>query len=451
MEARSNRPARSPRVALTLASILFLIASQPAFAQHLPGRQHVVNSQNFIVFASSPQWAAEVSKAAEQYRRDLAIYWLGEELPPWSQRCPVHVTAGANLGASGETRFSPIATGVGNWMMSVNGTPERILDSVLPHEISHTIFATHFADYAKLNRFVPRWADEGACTTVEHESEKKKHRHYLRQFLQTGRGLAFNQMFLLKDYPPDILPLYAQGHSAVQFLIDQSSPRDFIHFLEQGMQTGAWEHALRDHYDYESIGEFQSLWNKWLFDGSPVDLLSYAPRLQRNPDTALASNPSEELASATPFSGNVQFAIGNSQPAPVMLASNQRDVTPPPAPEIDAIGGLRSGQGESWYKRRMREVNETSDPSEPPVSQQATSRPQPAQSTDVQVLELGNSIPISGAKYVLPRPEGIHGAAPIGAAQAAASAPASAVLPAPTAPAYRQSVSNPRMVPIHNY
>ena len=207
MEAHSYCPARPWRASVGFALVLLSILSLPANAQHFAGRQHVVQSQNFIVFASSPQWAAQVSKAAEQYRRDLAIYWLGEELPPWSQRCPVHVTTGANLGASGETRFSPIASGVGNWMMSVNGTPERILDSVLPHEISHTVFATHFAEYAKIGQFVPRWADEGACTTVEHESEKKKHRHFLRQFLQTGRGLAFNQMFRLKDYPSDILPL----------------------------------------------------------------------------------------------------------------------------------------------------------------------------------------------------------------------------------------------------
>ena len=40
-------------------------------------------------------------------------------------------------------------------------TARRILDSVLPHEITHTIFATHFGQP------LPRWADEGACTTVD--------------------------------------------------------------------------------------------------------------------------------------------------------------------------------------------------------------------------------------------------------------------------------------------
>ena len=177
-----------------------------------PRNQPVANSENFIVFASSPEWAQEVIQAAEEHRRELAMHWLGQELPPWPERCPIHVTSGPNLGAGGETRFSLLPRGAGNWMMSVQGTRERVLDSVLPHEITHTIFATYFA---RMNKYVPRWADEGACTTVEHESEKRKHRHFLTEFLQTGRGLAFNQMFQLKEYPADILPLYAQGHSAV--------------------------------------------------------------------------------------------------------------------------------------------------------------------------------------------------------------------------------------------
>ena len=61
--------------------------------------------------------------------------------------------------------------------MHIQGSRERILDSVLPHEITHTIFATHFG------RPLPRWADEGACTTVEHVSEKAKQDNFLIQFL----------------------------------------------------------------------------------------------------------------------------------------------------------------------------------------------------------------------------------------------------------------------------
>ena len=181
MDARPFRPGWGVAVVVVL-----LLAASPAAAQHGRRPQHVAHSQNFIVFASSPAWAAQVAEAAERQRRELAIHWLGGELPPWSERVPIHVESAPQLGAGGETRFSLLDRGgVGNWMMIVQGTQERILDSVLPHEITHTLFATHFAP---LGKYVPRWADEGACTTVEHESEKRKHRHFLQEFLQIGRA-----------------------------------------------------------------------------------------------------------------------------------------------------------------------------------------------------------------------------------------------------------------------
>lgn len=253
-------------------------------------QQAAAHSQNFIVFASDPQWASEVAQVAEQQRRDLAVYWLGRELPAWPQRCPLQVQDAENLGAGGETRFALVRGVPGDWMMSVQGTRQRILDSVLPHEITHTIFATYFG---RLNKYVPRWADEGASTTVEHEAEKKKHRHYLQQFLKTGRGLAFNEMFRLKEYPQDILPLYAQGHSAVQFLLDQGGPRQFVQFIELGMQTENWPAALQKFYAYDSIGDFQVNWNQWLRDGSPADLADYAPLLRRqSPQNILLASSS---------------------------------------------------------------------------------------------------------------------------------------------------------------
>ena len=117
-------------------------------------------TQNFIVTAASPQLAKEVGDLAEVYRRDLAIEWLGKELPPWQQPCPIQAEAAPHLGAGGQTSFM-FQHGVPfGWEMHIYGSRERVLDSVLPHEVTHTIFATHFG------RPLPRWADEGACTTV---------------------------------------------------------------------------------------------------------------------------------------------------------------------------------------------------------------------------------------------------------------------------------------------
>ena len=89
-------------------------------------------TRNFTVTASTDEIARKVGEAAETYRRDLAIFWLGQPLPNWSKPCKLRVRDGA-MGAGGETKFQFVGKEVLNWDMYVQGSLERILDSVLPH------------------------------------------------------------------------------------------------------------------------------------------------------------------------------------------------------------------------------------------------------------------------------------------------------------------------------
>src|ERR1700733_3279060 len=162
---------------------------------------------NFVVSAPTPQIAEQIGKQAEAFRRDLATLWLGSPLPNWSQPCPITAQVAENLGAGGATSFMFDHGEVFGWTMTIQGSLERILDSVLPHEVTHTIFASHF------RRPLPRWADEGACTTVEHAFEKNKQQVMLINFLRTDHGIAFDKLFALKEYPHDVLPLYSEGYS----------------------------------------------------------------------------------------------------------------------------------------------------------------------------------------------------------------------------------------------
>ncbi|MEK6250083.1 MAG: hypothetical protein N2C12_18000, partial [Planctomycetales bacterium] len=138
-----------------------------------------------------------------------------------------------------------------------------ILDSVLPHEITHTIFATYF------RQPLPRWADEGACTTVEHKSEKARHQVMLIRFLQTKRGIAFSRMLLMKEYPKDIMPLYAQGYSLARYLIQQGGRRKFVNFIGNGLRDKNWIRALDQSYGYDDLALLQNNWLEWVKKGSP--------------------------------------------------------------------------------------------------------------------------------------------------------------------------------------
>ena len=229
-----------------------------------------------IANAPTAEMAREFGEAAEGYRRDLAVLWIGQEMPNWSAKCPICVKVG-NYGASGDTTFTFNHGEVYGWDMNVQGTRERILDSVLPHEISHTIFASYF------RRPLPRWLDEGAATSVEHISERSNYRRMLLEFVDptVRRAIPFNRMIEMKEYPKDFLPLYSQCNSVAEFLIGQGGNRRFIAFAKDGLDTNDWNAAVLEHYGYDHLGDLQVVWIRWVGNGFP-DLASYEPALARN-------------------------------------------------------------------------------------------------------------------------------------------------------------------------
>jgi hypothetical protein len=269
MEARLPRSAFAS-VAIILAGAM--LASAAGF-----------RSPNFIVDAETPELATEIGQWAEKFRRDLAIEWLGKEMRPWAQPCLVTAQVAPTLGAGGATSFVFEGGEVHGWRMTIQGSRERLLDSVLPHEVTHTVFASHF------RRALPRWADEGACTTVEHSSERMKQQQMLITFLKTGRGISFTQMFAMKEYPQDVMPLYSQGYSLARYLIAQGGKQKYLAFVATGMEREDWPAAVRRHYGHESLLALQNQWLEWVRLGSqplapsaaPVELASSGERRPR--------------------------------------------------------------------------------------------------------------------------------------------------------------------------
>jgi hypothetical protein len=227
---------------------------------------------NFVVDAPTADAAQQIGQAAERYRKELALDWLGHEMPNWAQPCPVTAQVADHLGAGGATSFVFEHGEVFGWRMNIQGSLTRILDSVLPHEVTHTVFATHF------RQPLPRWADEGACTTVEHPSEKNKQQTMLIEFLRTNRGIAFSRMFIMKEYPRDVMPLYSQGYSVARYLVGQGGRQKFLEFLADGMRDENWSRATQQFYGIGSLASLQNNWLDWVRKGSPaLDAAKPAP------------------------------------------------------------------------------------------------------------------------------------------------------------------------------
>src|SRR5215831_15105373 len=254
MEARILRAVALLAAAISLHTSILLAASS--------------RTQNFIIEAPTPELAEKIGKAAERYRRELAIEWIGSPMPNWSRPCPIRAEVSPGLGAGGATSFVFDKVNgkdeVFGWDMKIQGSEDRVLDSVLPHEITHTVFASYF------RRPLPRWADEGACTTVEHSSERNKQQVMLVNFLRTDHGIAFDKLFAMKEYPHDVLPLYSEGYSLARFLIDQGGRQEFLEFVGEGMKNENWPSVTKEIYGYTSLQDLQDQWLEWVKQGSPT-------------------------------------------------------------------------------------------------------------------------------------------------------------------------------------
>jgi hypothetical protein len=217
-----------------------------------------------VVTAPTDEFAEQVGQAAEVYRRELSLEWTGKVMPRWVAPCPIRVRVG-QLGAGGSTTFQFDRGEVYGWNMDIQGTEERILDSVLPHEINHTIFACYF------RQPLPRWADEGAASLIEHESERRRLKKIHEQALSKSQKIPLRELLGMKQYPKDqqqVLTLYAEGYSLADYLIQQSSKPHYLKFLSAALKRG-WGPALRDFYGYEQVEQLERELDRWVLAGSP--------------------------------------------------------------------------------------------------------------------------------------------------------------------------------------
>jgi hypothetical protein len=228
-----------------------------------------VRTPNFIVEAPTPQIAQQIGQYAEKYRREKALQWLGLEMPPWPEPCPLKVTITPG-GSGGATSFGFGQGQVLGQQMHIEGTLERLLASVLPHEVTHTVFAFHF------RQPLPRWADEGGSVLSEDNLERRRHDRMARQFINGGRSFPLRRLFAMKEYPGDVMVLYAQGFSVTEFLVSRSNRQVFLNFVRDGMARG-WDFSAKTHYGFANVEALEAGWIDYLRKPRPAPVVASRP------------------------------------------------------------------------------------------------------------------------------------------------------------------------------
>ena len=303
---------------------LVLIAAWAVFSSSAEAA--AVATKNFTVHARNSDVARQVAEYAEQYRREKALDWLGFELPPWPTPCTVHVKVTFG-GAGGATSFNFEQGVVKEQEMHVEGPLDRILDSVLPHEVTHTIFA------AKFRRPLPRWADEGGSVLSEDYSEMRRHDLLCREVINQQRMIPLRRLFVLTEYPRDVMALYAQGFSVANYLVGLNGRQHFLNFVAEG-QMRDWDSAAQRFYGCRSVDEMQDRWIEWIRAGRgtgydpPALLASKTPAIKQASQIA-ARAPQPVIRAQMPDEGD---AVAASRPV-------ARQAPASPRPEAVRNGG----------------------------------------------------------------------------------------------------------------
>jgi hypothetical protein len=227
-----------------------------------------------VVQAPTERIAGLVGRAAERHRKELALLWLGREMPPWARPCPVRVTIAKRRGGATTMTFD------GGTLLSqemvLEGSLEQVLADLVPHEVTHTVLAHKFRpapgpagaegeDAAgkgaprPAGHHLPRWADEGAALLAESAASRARLEVALTKVLGEGRWLPLRRLLPTREYTTDVAALYAQGHSVVDFLVRAGGRRKFLAFLAQGERDG-WDEAARAHYGYRSVDALEGAW-----------------------------------------------------------------------------------------------------------------------------------------------------------------------------------------------
>lgn len=221
---------------LLLIPLILCASSLHAAEYHTP---------NFTVYATDSGLAKNIGDSAEFYRAKHSKEWLGAEIPKWSAPCPIRVKSG-NVGNGGATTFSFDRGHVFGWDMQIQGLPDRLQDSVVPHEVLHMVFASHF------RRALPRWADEGAATYAEvHRADRDLSRFTAKQVYGSQEQIPIRSMLTAYEYPQGrraTAVLYGQGFLFAEYLIDKKGKNEYVKFLETYFRSNDWDLAFHQHY-----------------------------------------------------------------------------------------------------------------------------------------------------------------------------------------------------------
>jgi len=226
----------------------------------------IAETTNFRIFHKHGKDLIEkVARVAEMSRTNAYAKWLGAADEAWNPKCFIYVdnAEGGNTKSLHGVRGYAKRGGLG-WStrryIRVRAKDAGLLDSVLPHEITHAVM---FGEFVESD--APPWAHEGMAGLAQSKSDLDQYKETVLNAYRT-RGLFYvGKVIDLDEYPADDVGVYyAESVSLVEFLVHEKGERGFIRFLRDAVRTGT-EAALKKHYGFADFRDLEKRWKAYTF------------------------------------------------------------------------------------------------------------------------------------------------------------------------------------------
>lgn len=248
-----------------VAVAIFLCAAVPLLAgdgmKPLPG-------DHFIVFFQEDEMAARdvLHQAERMYTRILRNLGHDRLENPWlgDRRCKIKIYRSREAFQSGAAKGVAWAEGLANpglrEIYVFNGAP-NLMNSVLPHEITHMLFD----DIVGHAENIPLWLNEGVALSQETGREEAFY-PVARDHFATGTHMPFEEMTKLRmatgldEAKAGVF--YAQSTVTVNFLLRTFHEKKFLKFCSLLRDGSTVEEALKRVYATDRVGTLKDLEEK---------------------------------------------------------------------------------------------------------------------------------------------------------------------------------------------
>jgi hypothetical protein len=222
---------------------------------------------NFIVLADDQSLAEEVLARAGEFRRQVALDWLGSELPDGAGPVIIHVEI-SEREDKGLT-WAVDHPGRTHHKLWLTTSRQRATGSSLAHEITHCVLASAFTGR------LPPFVDEGVAGLRDGPDRRAIRRRILARFAADNSWPSLERVLNAAAIAPSDQAAYSVACSLTEFLLARGSdgPRQararLFAFAQAGRDDG-WDLALQAHYGLASVGQLEQEWRAWVVSSQRV-------------------------------------------------------------------------------------------------------------------------------------------------------------------------------------